>query len=294
MSFDYTVLLSEKLSVMTYLLMACALVSLWWARAWKVWGTLFAGSILFALLSHRLSAMGFMYLLVFAAIVYYYYHARNILLKNVSLLVVITLGILVLFHFVPGFSNWLVINDLHLSNDAYPLNVYLNFDKAAMGLLLLAMSRTSLLKHSPDFIEIVRKSYKPLIIGVLCIIGTAYQIQYVKLDFKLPPSIGLWAFNNLLFACIPEEVFFRGFIQVELSRVFKGWKYGSFCAIAMSVILFAAIHRGPIHYLLLSAMAGILYSIIYLQTKRIEASILGHFILNLVHFLCFTYPALRH
>jgi len=43
----------------------------------------------------------------------------------------------------------------------------------------------------------------------------------------------------------------------------------------------------------LSTVAGLGYGWVYQRTGRIEASILTHFALNLVHFLLFTYPALQ-
>ena len=37
---------------------------------------------------------------------------------------------------------------------------------------------------------------------------------------------------------------------------------------------------------------GLGYGWVYLRTERIEASILTHFLLNCIHFVFFTYPAL--
>ena len=42
--------------------------------------------------------------------------------------------------------------------------------------------------------------------------------------------------------------------------------------------------------ILFAGTAGLFYGYTYQKTKRIEASMLVHFCLNMVHFLMFTYP----
>jgi len=44
----------------------------------------------------------------------------------------------------------------------------------------------------------------------------------------------------------------------------------------------------------LAAVAGIVYGYAYEKTQRIEASILCHFGVNIIHFIFFTYPALAN
>ncbi len=42
----------------------------------------------------------------------------------------------------------------------------------------------------------------------------------------------------------------------------------------------------------LATIAGLFYGYAYWKTNRLEASILVHFGLNLIHFVAFSYPAL--
>jgi membrane protease YdiL (CAAX protease family) len=49
-------------------------------------------------------------------------------------------------------------------------------------------------------------------------------------------------------------------------------------------------HHGGTIYVALSFIAGLFYGYAMMLTKRIEASIIVHFIVNLVHILMFTYP----
>jgi hypothetical protein len=43
-------------------------------------------------------------------------------------------------------------------------------------------------------------------------------------------------------------------------------------------------------YVLLAAVAGLGYALVYHRTRSIEMSMLTHFTLNAMHFLLFTYP----
>lgn len=97
--------------------------------------------------------------------------------------------------------------------------------------------------------------------------------------------------SNLFFCCVAEEGFSRGFLQHSLSQINSC--YPSIIAIAVASFFFGLAHyQGGIYYILLATIAGIFYGWVYHVTKRIEASIITHFLLNLTHLLLFTYPAL--
>ncbi|MFN5382224.1 MAG: lysostaphin resistance A-like protein [Alphaproteobacteria bacterium] len=68
---------------------------------------------------------------------------------------------------------------------------------------------------------------------------------------------------------------------------------GAPIALVASTTIFTLMHSGPISYLIVVFIAGLFYGYAYQLTKRIEASILLHFLVNLIHFLFFTYPMLR-
>jgi membrane protease YdiL (CAAX protease family) len=93
---------------------------------------------------------------------------------------------------------------------------------------------------------------------------------------------------------VAEEAFFRGFVQKGLENSLERFRYSSFLAFITASVLFGVAHfMGGLRYVFLATLAGLGYGWVYQQTKRIEASILTHFSLNSVHFLFFTYPALK-
>ena len=70
---------------------------------------------------------------------------------------------------------------------------------------------------------------------------------------------------------------------------------GTFSVIAVS-LLFALLHFTfvrDLSYLSLTFIASLIYGGVYQATRSIESSIFCHYLFNVVHFFCFTYPALN-
>ena len=198
----------------------------------------------------------------------------------------------ILFHKIPGFWNLKVLNEVYLSPDAIPYTMYLNFDKAALGLLILGLTPFLIQKKAwGTLFKAMFLRASGVIIGVAAL---SYGMGFVTFDVKAPDYLWIWALTNLLFVCVSEEAFFRGFIQKNLYTFFENTPFRHFGAIVIAAFFFALIHYyGGVQYMILSAIAGAGYGWVYQTTGRIEASILTHFSLNLIHFLCFTYPALK-
>jgi membrane protease YdiL (CAAX protease family) len=119
----------------------------------------------------------------------------------------------------------------------------------------------------------------------------------VAFDLKLPQIFWLWPFVNILLVVIPEEVFFRGFVQQEIYKAMggKGILANVGC-VTISALIFTLFHVGWVGscaFLSLVFLSGLIYGGIYQYTKAIESSIFCHFALNLVHFFFFTYPVLQ-
>jgi hypothetical protein len=50
---------------------------------------------------------------------------------------------------------------------------------------------------------------------------------------------------------------------------------------------------GSVPFLCLIFVASLIFGTLYQVTQCIESSIIGHYLLNVTHFLLFTYPALQ-
>ena len=292
MNFSYSTLFNAPLSLATYALLVCAILSLWIKRDYAVWGMLFLLSAVCGIISERLQWPVLLFIMFFGWLCYGTFHARYLSLKITCGLFVCVLSILLGYHKIPGFFNWQVVNGALLSVDALPFSLYLNFDKPLIGLFILGFGTLPLLKAKQDWYEVFIKTAPIAILGAFAIAGLAYAFGYIKIDPKWSPFFIVWFINNLFLTAIAEEVFFRGFIQKYLSLAFKKVRFGTGLALFITAILFAVVHVGGLTYIMLAFFSGILYGFIYLKTDRIEASILTHLFLNAIHMLLLTYPAL--
>lgn len=192
-------------------------------------------------------------------------------------------------HLLPGFENLRVIGPIQLKADAVPFSMYLNLDKPLAGFWLLLVWPALCLQRG-------RWSWlRGLLIGVAAAVvclGTALLIGRIRLDPGFPVRGWLWAPNNLLLVCLAEEALFRGYLQEGLARRFADHQAGETLAIIAAASLFGLAHfAGGWEYVLVAGLAGVGYGIAY-RVGGLQASVLAHFGLNLIHFTLFTYPML--
>jgi membrane protease YdiL (CAAX protease family) len=195
------------------------------------------------------------------------------------------------FHKLDGFQNWQIIPPMILSPDSYSYSLWFNYDSLLVILAFLLCKRDLSFKNLTLLRDM--KSWMTLGIMLLVVGICAYFLNFVVSDPKVPQFIGLWAFVNLI-TCFGEELFYRGLLQEEATKIFKSQ------GIPVVAILLTSLIFGFRHYfigggilLLLSFIASLFYGYIYFKTKNILDAVAFHFILNLTHLLLFTYPCLR-
>ena len=98
--------------------------------------------------------------------------------------------------------------------------------------------------------------------------------------------------SNLFLVTIPEEAFFRGFVQKEISSQVGAGVLGKAVGVTGASILFTLFHlawtASPL-MLGLVFVAGVIYGLIYELSGYLEGSIICHFGVNLLHMLLFSY-----
>lgn len=212
--------------------------------------------------------------------------------RMLSFAVFVLLAITMSNHLAPGFNNLAIFRNIQFSLDSVPFTMYLNFDKALVGLFIYLFFLKSNQTRSFKTKHLVT-SLRVLCLLLMLIIPAAFIIRYVRVDLKLPELFWIWMLNNLFFVCLAEEAFFRGFIQKGLTNILPKVKICSVVSVMMAAVLFGLAHyKGGIGYVTLATIAGLFYGYAYQKTGRLESSIIVHFGLNVVHFLFFSYPAM--
>lgn len=207
---------------------------------------------------------------------------------------VVVLCFALALHIVPGIHNIQIVDNAVIKNGSIPYSLYLNYDKALVGVFLITcfvdVSRIrSAKKHIVAWIGI------GLSANLLLVFLPALALGLITLDTETPDVIGIWLVSNLLITCVAEEAFFRGLIQQRLERYLSTRNVSSATTIALFIasLLFGIAHlRGGWFYVAIATVAGLIYGLVYVKTRRIETAILTHYLTNTVHILFFSYPML--
>jgi uncharacterized protein len=268
----------STLSLLSFLFLTFSILSLWVKRDPRVWGSLLGLSLLFGLIAGNILWLGLIFLGGLILLWVLYAKKPNIVLFIALILVTICYK----FHLIPGYHPVFVTPKFQI-----------RLELAILGLLPLALL-VPLSKTVQDW----KKVLKGLIIGcagigILAILATITGATHW--EFKLPTSMVARGWSNLILTSIPEEGFYRGFLQRGLSHYFKETKMGKTVALILTSLIFTLTHVywSPSAAILgFVFLASLLYGGVYLLSGKIESAILCHFLLNLIHMIFFEYHAM--
>jgi uncharacterized protein len=211
-------------------------------------------------------------------------------LQILAHLLFVCLAAALFLHWLPGFQNPRVVGPERLTPDAVPFSMYLNLDKPLIGFwLILTWPHVRLSKPARAWLAVGAIVACATIIA--CLVA-AFLLRFGTWAPKWPDWGWLWIINNLLLVTMAEEALFRGYIQGGLARLLENQRFGECVAIGSAALLFGLAHfGGGWQLMLLAGIAGSGFGIAY-HHGGLQASVLAHFGLNLVHFSLFTYPML--
>lgn len=289
----YFAFIHHPIASLAFLSLILAFISLWIHRKAWLWGSFLALSFIFAYIGKLIDLK----ILVALALLGGAHLALTSKIRGAMRLVVLGvaffISIALLGHFFPGFHNWKLAENIQISKDAYPYSLYLNYDKPFIGFFPLAISIPLLSRmhlHS-----VLLKTITLSALGVMILMVLSLYLHLVEIDLKFPHISAIWLIANLFFVTIPEEAFFRGFLQREIDETLNAKWSGTVAVISVS-LLFALIHFTFVRdfgFLSLAFIASLIYGGVYQATRSIESSIFCHYFFNVIHFFCFTYPALK-
>lgn len=290
-SFSYQIFTENPLFTLCFFSLSTSLLSLWICKK-GLWVVFLFIAYFLALYTHIATTISLFSIILLWICQYALKNTQTPSIRFLLFSTSIFLSISLFLHFSPGFTNWKIVSDLIISKHSYPLNLWLNFDKPFIGLFITAYL-LPLIGSKRELWELIKKVLPVLALMVIGLVAASYYLEVVVFEPKLPSVFCIWALQNLLFVCIPEEVFFRGFFQQELEQAFGFKPLSIGFAIITTSILFALLHIGwspNFSAIALTFCTNLFYGAIYRWTQAIEASIFCHFSFNIIHFLFFSYP----
>lgn len=186
------------------------------------------------------------------------------------------------YHWIPGFCNWQITN-----------NFYLNFDKPLIGLFPL-ISLVTVCQTREDWIKVGLKAVPLIMLFIFGLAALALGTGVISWQIKLPSHFLIRIISNMFLVVIPEEAFFRGFLQKEFSHQIGKGMVGKAVGVVGASIVFTLFHlawTSSPAMLGFVFVAGIIYGLIYEISGLLEGSIVCHFAVNLLHMIFFSYHA---
>ena len=290
---DYTALFQDKLSFVPYIFLVAALLSLWVKRCNPLQSGLFLCAIVTGFLSGVLTILACAFIALLYGLIFLAFNHKNNIIRLLSSIASACIVVALFMHLAPGFINVRVASGIKLTPDSMPYSFYLNFDKAIAGFIILWLGFSSINKVKFSSSVLVRSLLVSAFAAVVLMFLSIFA-HYVKFEPKWDNLFYIWALNNLIFVCIAEEMLFRGLIQNVLVSIMARLKHGKAIALIIASVIFGIAHvQGSILYAGIAAVAGLFYGGVYLQTNRIESGIIVHFLVNTIHLIFFSYPALQ-
>lgn len=293
MDFNYHTLWQTPSTLIVFACLALSLIFCYLTKNKFIRVGCFLLALILGVWSKQLEWIGVGLLLFFGCMYYFSIHAKHKWWRQSAFLITLTMAIALMLIKVPGIHNWQVVSKIQISPDAIPYSMRFTFDKSLIGLFFLWFSVFSV-ANSGGWKKTLTTACLMGLLAVGILIPLSYALGYVRFEPNFTAFFFIWALNNLLFVSLAEEALFRGMIQKSLTLRWQHRAWGSWAALLITACLFGAAHYvGGIKYMLLAGVAGLLYGYAFMRTQRIEASVLTHFIVNSLHFLFFTYPALK-
>lgn len=271
-----------------------AVLSLWMPapRGVPAWPLCLAAAVATALWHGAMEPAGVLALALLAALCAGWRHAGHRVVKGLLLTAIVLLALALALHLVPGFSNPRLLDNIQISAASAAVSLYLNLDKTAVGILLCATFGAPARDRAAW--RAASAAWPVIVLTPFIVLLAGYGAGVVAPDPKWPPFAPLFLLANLFTTCVAEEAFFRALVQGRLGEALARQPNGARTALIVAALLFGIAHlHGGVALMVLATLAGICYGLAYGRTGRIEAAIAAHFALNAMHFLLFTYPALR-
>lgn len=263
------------LTFFAFLFLTLSFLSLWIKKDTFIWGTFLFLSIFSGIAAGHISWIGLGFIMFLALLWFYYDQNPDFLI----FLAIVSLSMCFKLRFLPGYFP-------HFFTEKFAIGL----ENPLIGLFPLALL-VPLARSLKDWQDVA----KGLLFGcsgiaLIALLATISSV--VHWNLKIPPFMLERTLSNFILTSIPEEGFYRGFVQTKLGDYFRNTLWGKIGALLLTSLLFAAAHvfwSPNIGMLAFTFLASLLYGGVYWFSGKIESAILCHFLLNIIHMVFFSY-----
>jgi uncharacterized protein len=280
-----------------FVLLLAAVLGLWIHRA--VWIGALVAAIIAAYFTGALQGLAALWIAILAALAIAYLRARTGTSPNKAVwqalagLVFFLYALAMSLALLPGFIRVELAAPVVLSAGATPYSIGVGFPKVTTGIVILGLINPLLVRSFAELGRVLARALPVYLITAIVGMAVVILMGYSSFAPKWTSLFLLFAPVNLLFTCLSEEAFFRGFVQHELASIGRRRALASGIALVVAALLFGAAHfAGGLNYMIAAAIAGLGYGWAFMRDRRIEAAMFVHFGVNATHFLLFVYPRL--
>ncbi len=248
-----------------FVLLALSIVSVWIRRDIKIWGGLLLAALVLGYTHDSIGILGLAFVLVWALL----WNDYSIRRSFVFFWIIVAASFAFKFHLLPGFPTM-----------RFPNGLILSFDSPIVGLFPLALVVP--LTKAKEWVKVL-KGFWLTVLGIVAMAGVALAVGAV---FPHINDVSPWRYaSGLILVAAAEEGFYRGFVLHELLRMTNKW-----VALVASALIFTLAHLyWKPELMAFVFLAGLLYGGVYMISRRVESSILCHFLLNAIHMTFFSY-----
>lgn len=289
---------NQNLSYISLTFLIINLISFYCTKTKKLPIIFFAIALATALISGVINFISSLIILLFGFLIYSFYQKKLPSPYKIFIYFgIFIITILSFLHQLPGIDNIEFLTNIKLSKNSSNFDLWLNFDKPLIAIFLLFFIYNPPRKFS-DYKNIFIQTLKLFVPLLIILLALGTYGNFLVFDPKFPSFeiTFLWLIKMIFLTIFAEEFFFRFFIQNSVILLFKNSKYFSknpqIIGLIFTSILFGLTHfsQGFV-FILLATICGFFYGLIFIRTRYIEASILLHFLINLTHFIFFSYPS---
>ena len=205
--------------ILTFILLAFSVCAVWIkeiqisTRSIPLWVVFLIAAMINGVINQYVEWIGILWIVSFGLLSYSTkYTVQFRWLHVLHLILIGFMALLIALGKFPGFHNPNIVTGMRFTADSLPFTHRLHIDGISVGIILLAVFCNPVRTWN-EWKFILRKSTPIILVTLIVMFGCGLLVNYVSVDVKFIPYTLVFLVANLLFTCVIEESFFRGFLH---------------------------------------------------------------------------------